>query len=279
MTIVFSVSQGGDPFAIDIRQSTTACFSSAAGISLARALNLVRNLTDLLTFVSRKQAGVTKAEFCATPDNLFSEGRVEVLHNDFAIVEQPAEARVYEMMFNLGDHQDSAATIWDGWCRLEERHRPLLHSYLGNLVHRSPYPFHQILDLSRAAESYHRRTFASKGRKLWQILHDLAEKQPASVKGLIGGLEAFSKSCANTRHYYAHYDREYAGNVEQEILLALRLQILLTSIILRELGFSSEQIDAIAKDYHRGRAFRLPESIYHVSATAPSEKPRRSPKS
>jgi hypothetical protein len=178
---------------------------------LDHAVTLTRNLADLLTFVSQKQAGVSRAEFCTTIDDPLRGKHVEVLHSNFVVTENSSDTKPFEMMFNLCDHKDRAADIWDAWGRLEEEYRPMLHSYLGILVQRSPYAFHRILDLSRAAEAYYRRKYGGKGKKLWQLLYGLSETQPPGVKGLLGDPQVFSRDCAHARNYYAHYDREYAG--------------------------------------------------------------------
>ena len=171
----------------------------------------------------------------------------------------------HDMLFTLSDVRARIVEVWDNWCRLEEDYRPIIHYYLGDLTQRSPYPFHRILNLSRAVEVYHRKAVKGTGH-LDERMRCLWERQSSRMQELLGKKDTLAKQVLNARHYYTHYNRDYSEDAGSEAVLAIRLGILLTSIILQELGFSNDEIDQMAASCKGADTFQIVTFVaYHTT--------------
>jgi len=128
-------------------------------------------------------------------------------------------------------------------------------------VERSPYPFHRILNLARALEVYHRQSVRQKGHLDDRMRH-LWERQPPRIQQLLGDKEAFADQAADSRDHYTHYNhRDYEADTGSEAILAAKLRMLLTSVILQELGFTNHEIEKMAATRRGGYAFQLPTVV------------------
>ena len=99
----------------------------------------------------------------------------------------------------------------------------------------------------------------------------LWEQMPECLRQILGERKIFSKSAADARNQYTHYnpsaysayhnESELRPTVTDEVMLAEKLRILLSGILLLELGFSHNDIADIVIDPCRGRFFRMPKMV------------------
>lgn len=261
--VTFATSFDPGRFTATLSQSAVAVFASKDRISLRELGRLVRNLSDFLTFVSQEKASLAKASYVLPEEVAWGyHERAEVL-TPFNEVPVGAVVPAYRMLFSLTDiGEERFPRVWNEWCRIEKDIRPALHYYLHELSDYTPYTFIRILDLSRALEVWHRKATAGKKFKcLLDRMKNTWERQPATIRKILGDKEAFARLAADARNYHTHYNRIYNPEIETEVILAARLRILMTSILLQELGFSEAEIGKMATEGLRSNAFQLPTVV------------------
>jgi len=247
-------------FSVSLQQTTKAVFSKASRISLREHSRLIQSLTDFLAFVSQMKTTVTNACYTIprTDTNDFGK-EIAILSSDYNPFAE-SKAKAYKMLFTLPDIGPERFTgIWDRWCTLEKDFRPVLHYYLHEVTEHTPYVFTSILNLSRALEVYHRQSTGQKNRKNSDRVKDVWEKQPACIKAILGEKDSFASQTVEARDHHTHYDKPYDQDLESEVILCGKLKVLLTSILLGELGFSHNEVEKIAQT--KARHFLLPTVV------------------
>jgi hypothetical protein len=165
-----------------------------------------------------------------------------------ALCSAGARKKPHQMMFTLGSFKDRLPQFVARWDAFRQKHHSTAETYSMLLRHRRQLPWeHYFLSLVYALESYHRRCFVSSGRiSLEKRIVDLCELLPASVMPLLGDKLEFSSKVAVTRNFFAHQDDSLKGRALESwrlYLCILRLDVVLRSVVLKELGFADSEIE------------------------------------
>lgn len=162
--------------------------------------------------------------------------------------------------------QDRIPSLWEEWCRLETEYRPLIHHHIKQLSNQQLEVSEIFLDLAVTVEFYGRKRFSLD--KFEPIMNRIWEKQPESIRQLLGKKSAFSKSTRLFRNECAHltpqkpFNRYNLDELKElqlkQIRLCWKLNVLCKTIILSELGFSHEEINRMATDPQTTNHFQIP---------------------
>lgn len=195
-----------------------------------------------------------------------------------------------EMLFTFKDISESFEVFIRNWFEKAEILKPVYDLYFGTLYNPHMYLQHKFLSLVQAIESYHRRNMknyelsedeyrkriteilnmVSSNDRRWlkwklkyanepslkQRLEDILKTHSEVLDGIIDDKSSFIDKTADTRHYLTHYDsklKERSAYGEELYRLTLKLKVLLEICLLKELGFSSDNIKGLIS---RARALR-----------------------
>lgn len=187
------------------------------------------------------------------------------------------EIRPYDMVFTYHDAPGRLPALLDQWVTRSEVLRPVYESYFGNLYHPAMYIEQRFLSLIQALESYHR--LARPGYELppeqhhRRIAEILASAPQAHRKWLERKLDhsnevtlrvriqqlademsdlfqpprrnEFVEKVVTTRHYMTHFSPELKPRVASDdelVAIVQKLKFLLTLFLLKETGFSRDDV-------------------------------------
>ena len=197
-----------------------------------------------------------------------------------------------EMLFSLDDSEDKLSTLFKNYIEKQEQLEPIYNLYFGTLYNPRMYLSHTFLSLAQAAETYHRQIrkggvltkpeYKAKKSKIIQSVSpehkDWLEKKlefgneltlqermeellrdcSDTVRQFIGDVGEFATRVKATRNYLTHFSTKSKNVADGDDLIHLtyKLKILIEECILRELGFSREDIDFVI-----GNSIHTPQLI------------------
>jgi hypothetical protein len=192
------------------------------------------------------------------------------------------------------------------WFKKGDSLGPVYSLYFGALYAPEMYPTNKFLNIIQAIESFHRRTMKNYELKenqhqkriadilnlvpvkykdwlskqlnysnepnLRKRLKEILSLSPKALLKIIDSQEAFIQKILDTRNYLTHYDphlKDKAAKGEELLGLTLKLIVVLQSLLLREIGFSSETTERLVTNLVE-RGFRLlvqsPRHLYQIGA-------------
>ena len=277
--ISIGLTQRSDKFHEGITQYCNAVFTDDRGIDLDTYHIAEQWLSEFLSFVFQKKCVARKACYISPATGAQSHSSTIKIIRGKPEEDTSSDKALPEPVFYYEHVKHRIATMWDKWLLLEQDFRPVIHYYLASATEHTPYVFHEILNLSLALEYYHREHCKRGRRKAFRVkvwnkdktrkynaslktrFEDLWDYQPQKIKSLLGDKDLFCQMAADARHHYTHHNTPgYTTDLPKEVALVSKLQIMLTSILLKELGFSHSEINLLASNT-RTPAFRIASVI------------------
>lgn len=174
--------------------------------------------------------------------------------------EPPTKSRhSTEMLFTLKEAHPEISTVMKRWFQRQSRLEPVFNLFFGTLFHPSLYLEVRFLAYAQAIETYDYRRRRRLGRKhLAERMRDVLAQCRTVSKRIVGAedgeLDEFIARFKDARNYYTHYNprlEKKAAKGAALLLLTIQLQAILEMSLLRELGFSVRQVDAILERIRR----------------------------
>lgn len=164
----------------------------------------------------------------------------------------PTEPRhAFQMPFTLPEAPQGIAEVLNAWFAMEARYQPVFNLYFGMRYHPDMYGDIRFLAYAQAAETFHLRQSGKKqtlDKRIRALLDECPTVSSQILRAAAVELEDFVSAFKDSRNYYTHYDpkkeRKAATGVPLYVL-TVQLQAIIEMSLLRELGFSCEQIDTI----------------------------------
>jgi hypothetical protein len=198
---------------------------------------------------------------------------------------ESAELRAsHEMLLLVDDTPGERRSALEAWLERYDSLKPILELFLITLYQPSIYLHLQFLSLAQAIESLHTRKFpdwelprsefrerlsrvvdsSPEDLKEWvhkklrgtnlapfrKSVEELVETLPPVLRDPIGDAADFSRLVGYTRNYYTHWSErlEEKKADDQELMrLTTGLKWIVAALILVELGFSTEQVEALVR--------------------------------
>jgi hypothetical protein len=265
-----------------IRQNATTTFRFGAPTPLSDAIALggeFRNFLNLAVGAPvhpRRIIGIVDPPTDARPDPLTrlpeAPLRIEILYqlSDHPDPGALVETRdPHKMLFTLADIIETLGARLDKWRGNYARLKPTFDLFFAVNYGAMRYIDPQFLTLAQALETYDRRTH---GRAFppWVEPDDRKRREPTLRQRLervhhttaavgariVPDRDAFIEAVVRGRNYYTHYDErqeEHAPEGIELVALTAQLKALTEALLLMELEFSVDEIDAIFKRIDRYR--------------------------
>lgn len=153
------------------------------------------------------------------------------------------------------------------WLSLYEQIEATMRILSECLMQRNnPMELH-FIGLTQAMENMHRKLFDIKNMFFKERLIHLVEKLPSAVRNALLANEGdFENRVKNNRNFYTHYDVSIENFVPATLgelfVLSEKLKVILITMLLQELGFSSEQVEKIIL----GKGRYLFNHLLHIPA-------------
>ena len=204
------------------------------------------------------------------------------------------------MVFRYGEVAKKLREILTKWLDAYERIEPAFNLYFASTSGAHSYLESKFLSLAQAIETFHRRTSEETtmpGTEFDELVAQLLVACPDSRKEWLEGLlkyaneislrkrlkkmidpfksyfgtardrEALIDNIVNTRNYFVHYDKSLKEEAQDVIELwevCMKIEGLFQLHLLKLLGFSSSEIEAIGKN-HGHLARKLAKAKNHLS--------------
>lgn len=208
---------------------------------------------------------------------------VEVLFQH-SITVRPARHKIHwEFLFHYHDIADTFSTIVEGWYSNQTILRPVTDLLFDSFYKSGTFTENMFLNISQALETFHRRCRKNevrpkadhekmvqdivgttneehkewlKGRlhfsneptlhaRLDELVQELSNK---TLKKIIADKDTFVKDVKNSRNYYTHYDKSTERKAKKGaelFTLTERLKVVLVCAVLKQTGFSPDQIETL----------------------------------
>jgi hypothetical protein len=259
-SIEFSVRHSGwKPVPTSVTVSQTALFTlrfaecHSLG-ALARRVGQLRNFFCLavgrpvsVLSVTAHQHDYRRAE---TNQPLPIKLLWEIPHNS----EPPDDERhPIKMAFTLAELPNGPDEALKAWFGMQERFRPVFDLYFGMRYHPDVFGELRFLAHAQAIESYDRRrrsTGSAIDQRLRATLKQFPKVRANLLKAAGVDLDEFLAAFEDSRNYYTHYTSGPRQNSQARrgvllYVLTVQLQTVIEMVLLRHLGFSDHEIDAI----------------------------------
>jgi len=225
--------------------------------------------------------GITEANKVMIDDKTYNPP-VKVYYRVSDIPMAPKTLLPFDMLFTFKDISDRFEDFLKNWFKKTDLLGPVYNLYFGTLYNPRMYLEHRFLSLVQAIESYHRRTMKNfelseeehekrimeilnavpHGHKKWlknklaysnepnlrRRLKEILEKFADVLDKFIPKKDSFINKVVTTRNYLTHYDeklKEQSAEGEELYRLTQKLKILLEICLLKELGFTSDNIKSL----------------------------------
>jgi len=220
---------------------------------------------------------------------------VKIYYRVSDIPKAPKTLLPFDMLFTFKDISDRFEVFLRNWFEKADLLEPVYNLHFGTLYNPRMYLEHRFLSLLQAIESYHRRTMknfelpeeqhknriveilnaVSHGHKDWlknklaysnepnlrRRLKEILEKFADVLNKFIPDKDFFIHKVVTTRNYLTHYDetlKEQSAEGKELYHFTQKLKILLEICLLKELGFTSENIKSLIS---RNRRYQYEISI------------------
>ena len=174
--------------------------------------------------------------------------------------ESPPKINPARMLFKYPQISERAEDVMNKWINDYERIRPTLALYFAVASEKYTYQDAKFLALAQALEAYHRRTVDGTELIFRERIKGLIEP----FEELIGNSDERAKlvrAIKKTRNYFTHYDEKNKSVAKTDpkslLLLSQKIVAILQLQLLRFLGFTHEEIVAIAEDSTRSLYYKL----------------------
>jgi len=225
--------------------------------------------------------GITEVNKVMIDDKTYNPP-VKVYYRVSDIPMAPKTLLPFDMLFTFKDISDRFEDFLKNWFKKTDLLEPVYNLYFGTLYNPRMYLEHRFLSLVQAIESYHRRTMKNfelseeehekrimeilnavpHGHKKWlrnklaysnepnlrRRLKEILEKFADVLDKFIPKKDSFINKVVTTRNYLTHYDeklKEQSAEGEELYRLTQKLKILLEICLLKELGFTSDNIKSL----------------------------------
>jgi hypothetical protein len=184
-----------------------------------------------------------------------------------------------DSLLKFNDIVGNFEPILKNWLEKAQLLEPVFFGYFGSMYHHTMYLEQKFLAYVQAVESYHRRRIDGLGipQQAYEAIYPkIMEQIPSEQKDWFDGKlrynepslrrrlkellsklpwidvgnGAFVNDTVVTRNYLIHFDeksKDAAKSGKELLLLTLKLELLLKSILLQELGFTPEDVESRIK--------------------------------
>lgn len=277
---------------LTIKQNSHLKLYPTENFSLSKSLDTVRHLQNFFSFALGNIVRVTSIA-CEIVPALIPEDKVKVPFVDvtyLTITSDLPERRVDQIKthFRYIDIGGKFPTLLKNWFDKKDRLGVVLNLYFKNMYVQEPFATERFMDLSRAIEVYHRRSFKSyidakevhderikkieeaipeyskwlkanlsfsNEKKLQMRLDEIIEQHPSTLKNSTPeSIAKFTQILRQTRNYHTHYgDPGSQALVDSSKLsrFSQSLKIILDVIIMNEMGFDDNEICGISHPLRR----------------------------
>jgi hypothetical protein len=276
--IVFSTSYS--PFAlteVDVKQKAHIMIAPAQERNLGEYQTIVRRIQDFLTLANMEPIYPLSIE--GETGNKTSYPKIKIFYQLPRVHKAAFETSTFRPLFTLKTISDKLGHFLQNWFGKAEQLEPVYQLYFGYIYNPHMYLEQKFLSLVQALESYHRRTMQNyelpedkhneriykivdavpQEHKKWlsrklkysnepdlqRRLRELLNTHPVVAFDLKRNKESFIEKAVVTRNYIVHYDpklEEKAAKGEELHSITRRLQFLVESCLLEELGFSPDEV-------------------------------------
>lgn len=249
---------GGNIFKATITQTAVLCLEAPNVRKFSELIDSVRQINNLLCLALDKPVALTSAHV-SRPDIVEDVGgkkrpiEMDVYYPSLPHPDTPPEIHRPQMLFpyqEVESNFDSILSKWlDGYRQLE----PAFNLYFSATTAKHAFLETQFLFLVQGLEALHRRIGGSKNgklrKRLTELLAPLAKHFGDNKKN-----EALVSDIVNTRDYLTHYIPELESQAKTGTdlwRLCTKMEVLFELQLLRQIGFSSVQIDRIVNGNYR----------------------------
>lgn len=295
--IVFSTSFS--PLALTevyVKQKAHIMIAPSQERNLKEYQTIVRRIQDFLTLANMEPIYPLSIE--GETGNKTSYPKIKIFYQLPRVQKAAFETSTFRPLFTLKTISDKLEHFLQNWFGKAKQLEPVYQLYFGYIYNPHMYLEQKFLSLVQALESYHRRTMQNyelpedehkerihkivdaipQEHKKWlsrklkysnepdlqRRLRELLNTHSVAAFDLKGNRESFIEKAVATRNYLIHYDpklEEKAAKGEDLHKLTRRIQFLVESCLLKELGFSSDEV----------RGF-LPAKYPDIKANGPTRK-------
>lgn len=246
---------------------------------LCFALDETVSIKDVSATSIELQTKLSEGEYRPVP--------IKIFYPSLSFSETPPKIKWHSMLFRFPQIRENAAEIFNSWLNAYEVIEPALNLYFASKTGAHKYLNGKFLSLAQGLETYHRRTSDETRmaeEEYEMLVSNLLETCPREkqkwlserlkysneinlgtrikrviepFKKHIGSSEVRSKvirSIVNTRNYFTHYDetlKNDAASGEKLWYLCMKMEAIFQLRFLRELGFTSKQIEILVNNCHR----------------------------
>lgn len=277
---------------LTIKQNSHLKLYLSDNIDLFKLIDIVRHVQNFLSFALGSPTHILSVAG-EIDTSLFNKESYKVPFVDITyitITSSLSNTRVDQIKtyFRYIDVKERLSEFLKNWFDKKERLEVILNLYFKNMYTQEPYATERFMDLSRAIEIYHRKTFENKidkkevheermkkiinsipdykvwlkenlsfsnEKKLQTRLDEIIDRHPLTLgNSSKEAIEQFTQILRHTRNYHTHYGKPGSRTIidsDKISRFSQGLKIILDVIILYEIGFSDSEITMLSERLKR----------------------------
>lgn len=238
---------------MNIRQEISIVIESTNVIHLTKLTELIIGIQDFLNFVITVPTCILKIEAQSDfkkyqlKENIFY-GKINMIFKSTEFYTKDQELYPQNMLFTFLDFGPEMKIYISNWIENSKKLKPIVDLYFRAIYVNENNLQQQIINLTLAIEAYHNIIY-EKRQKLNNGLKKLLDSMPDKLTNIFfdnkKDNDKFIKSIVKMRNRFIHLDENYENvfkQINNLVMLKIKLAILITILILRNIGFKYEII-------------------------------------
>ena len=283
---------------VDVNQQARIMIAPAQEKSFDEYRDIVHRIQDFLTLANMEPVypsfiqGETESKREIVGGQVFYP-KIKIFYQ---LAFSPQAPGRFEPLFAYKAISDKFESLLQNWFGKAKQLEPVYELYFGSIYNPHMYLQQRFLCVAQALESYHRRTMQNyelpedkHSRRITEILEavptkykkwltrklkysyepdlqrrlrELLDSQSAGISEFIGDRKSFIDKVVTTRNYLVHYDPGLEAKVAKGKELhdiTRRLKLIVEVCLLKELGFSSNEVEVLLPAKYRDIRAKPPE--------------------
>ncbi len=243
-----------------ITQKAVLCLETPNFRKFSELVDYVRQINNLLCLALDEPVALTSVHV-SRPDIVEDTGgkkrpiEIEVYYPSLPHPDTSPEIHRQHMLFPYQEVESNFGSVLSKWLDGYRQLEPAFNLYFAATTAKHAYLETQFLFLVQGLEALHRRMVGSENgkvhlrKRLADLLAPLAKHFENDKKN-----EALINDVVKTRHYLTHYDPALESQSKAGVDLwglCTKLEVLFELQLLRQVGFSDDQIDRIVNGNYR----------------------------
>gem|GEM_PF-6808238 len=237
---------------INLKQTTALKIYPESPIKIEESIEIISKIQHFVMLATQSSLTLKNVKAILSSEEENTEDKslpviVQWYYQSLPFHEQSSSKNKKDALFTISDITKNIDTRLNKWLEIYKKSQPSIRLYFSAITGAHKYGENTYLSLSQAAESYHRTISENKKLTFKQRIEELTKPFQHLYKF---DTDLFLEKTTHTRNYLTHYNEDIKSKAATGVelyFLNKKLQDLMTLNLLKDIGFTDDEIEKISK--------------------------------